>query len=135
MQEVLRSALALGADRAVHVPTPADCEVQPLGVARVLAALAAKEGPVGLVLLGKQAIDDDCNQTVCTQTYSGVGSRPDILLIEHKPTLSAQSTPHLSACVSRVCAVLLLGLVAQIAHLALLFLSHGPCCVWCRRVR
>jgi electron transfer flavoprotein beta subunit len=64
LQDTLRTALALGADRALHVPVPPGAEVQPLGVARVLAALAAKEAPVGLVLLGKQAIDDDCNQTV-----------------------------------------------------------------------
>ncbi|EFJ43140.1 hypothetical protein VOLCADRAFT_96652 [Volvox carteri f. nagariensis] len=68
-QETLRTALAMGADRAVHVSSEA-CglsaqggeQPQPLGVARVLAALAKREN-AGLVLLGKQAIDDDCNQT------------------------------------------------------------------------
>jgi len=59
-QETLRTALAIGADRAVLVET--DVELQPLAVAKLLAAVAKKEGP-GLVLLGKQAIDDDCNQT------------------------------------------------------------------------
>ncbi|HEX8738761.1 MAG TPA: electron transfer flavoprotein subunit beta/FixA family protein [Casimicrobiaceae bacterium] len=59
-QETLRTALALGADRALLVQT--DVELQPLAVARLLAALAAKEAPQ-LVILGKQAIDDDSNQT------------------------------------------------------------------------
>eukprot|EP00955_Chlamydomonas_euryale_P057228 356698-Chlamydomonas_euryale.AAC.8 len=60
--DVLRHALGLGADKALHVVH--DGEVQPLGVARVLAAVAAREG-TGLAMLGKQAIDDDANQTVC----------------------------------------------------------------------
>ena len=59
-QETLRTALAIGADRAVLVET--DVELQPLAVAKLLRAVAQKENP-GLVLLGKQAIDDDCNQT------------------------------------------------------------------------
>ncbi|RTR07543.1 electron transfer flavoprotein subunit beta/FixA family protein, partial [Azospirillum griseum] len=59
-QETLRTALAMGADRAILVQT--DAETQPLGVAKVLKALVEKEGP-SLVILGKQAIDDDCNQT------------------------------------------------------------------------
>ena len=59
-QETLRTALALGADRALLVQT--DVELQPLAVAKLLAALAAKEAPQ-LVILGKQAIDDDANQT------------------------------------------------------------------------
>ena len=59
-QETLRTALAIGADRAIHVET--DAELQPLAVAKLLAALVAKEAP-GLVILGKQAIDDDANQT------------------------------------------------------------------------
>ncbi|MCW2249262.1 electron transfer flavoprotein beta subunit [Azospirillum fermentarium] len=59
-QETLRTALAMGADRAILVQT--DAEVQPLGVAKALKALVEKEAPQ-LVLLGKQAIDDDCNQT------------------------------------------------------------------------
>ena len=59
-QETLRTAMAIGADRAVHVET--DAELQPLAVAKLLAALVAKEQP-GLVILGKQAIDDDANQT------------------------------------------------------------------------
>ncbi|PAT41668.1 electron transporter RnfB [Vandammella animalimorsus] len=59
-QETLRTALAIGADRAILVET-AD-EVQPLAVAKLLKALVDKEQP-GLVIMGKQAIDDDSNQT------------------------------------------------------------------------
>ncbi len=58
--ETLRTALAIGADRAILVETDAD--LQPLAVAKLLAAVCKKEGP-GLVILGKQAIDDDANQT------------------------------------------------------------------------
>jgi len=59
-QETLRTAMAIGADRAILVET--DVELQPLAVAKLLKALIDKEQP-GLVILGKQAIDDDCNQT------------------------------------------------------------------------
>jgi len=59
-QETLRTALALGADRAVHVEC--DTELQPLGVAKLLKAVAEKEAPQ-MIILGKQAIDDDANQT------------------------------------------------------------------------
>src|SRR5476651_2296634 len=59
-QETLRTAMAIGADRAILVET--DVELQPLAVAKLLKALVDKEQP-GLVILGKQAIDDDCNQT------------------------------------------------------------------------
>ncbi len=59
-QETLRTAMAMGADRAILVET--DVELQPLAVAKLLKAVAAKEG-AGLVILGKQAIDDDANQT------------------------------------------------------------------------
>jgi len=59
-QETLRTAMALGADRAILVET--DVELQPLAVAKLLKALVDKEQPQ-LVILGKQAIDDDCNQT------------------------------------------------------------------------
>ena len=61
-QETLRTALAIGADRAILVETPADLELQPLAVAKLLKALVDKEQP-GLVILGKQAMDDDANQT------------------------------------------------------------------------
>jgi electron transfer flavoprotein beta subunit len=59
-QETLRTALAMGADRAIHVQT--DAELQPLAVAKALKALCDKEQP-RLVVMGKQAIDDDANQT------------------------------------------------------------------------
>ncbi len=59
-QETLRTAMAIGADRAILVETSQ--ELQPLAVAKLLKALVDKEQP-GLVFLGKQAIDDDCNQT------------------------------------------------------------------------
>ena len=59
-QETIRTALAMGADRGLHVLT--DIELQPLAVAKLLQAIVAKEQPQ-LVILGKQAIDDDCNQT------------------------------------------------------------------------
>jgi electron transfer flavoprotein beta subunit len=59
-QETLRTALAMGADRAVLVQT--DEEVEPLAVAKILKGIAAEENP-DLIILGKQAIDDDSNQT------------------------------------------------------------------------
>jgi len=59
-QETLRTAMAIGADRAILVETSE--ELQPLAVAKLLKAIVDKEQP-GLVILGKQAIDDDCNQT------------------------------------------------------------------------
>ena len=59
-QETLRTALAMGADRAILIQT--DDEVEPLAVAKLLAKVASEENP-GLIILGKQAIDDDSNQT------------------------------------------------------------------------
>ena len=59
-QETIRTALAMGADRGIHIEAPHD--IEPLAVAKLLKEIVAKEEP-GLVLLGKQAIDDDCNQT------------------------------------------------------------------------
>ncbi|MCZ6721594.1 MAG: electron transfer flavoprotein subunit beta/FixA family protein [Proteobacteria bacterium] len=59
-QETLRTALAMGADRAIHVLS--ETELEPLGVAKALKAVVDAEAP-GLVILGKQAIDDDCSQT------------------------------------------------------------------------
>ena len=59
-QETIRTALAMGADRGIHVKT--DAELQPLAVAKLLKAVIEEERP-GLVILGKQAIDDDSNQT------------------------------------------------------------------------
>ncbi len=60
VQESLRAALAMGADRAIHVVT--DAVIQPLAAAKILKAVAASENP-GLIITGKQAIDDDANQT------------------------------------------------------------------------
>lgn len=59
-QETIRTALAMGADRGIHVQT--DAELQPLAVAKLLKAIIEAESP-NLVIMGKQAIDDDCNQT------------------------------------------------------------------------
>ncbi|RUP51725.1 hypothetical protein BC936DRAFT_146304 [Jimgerdemannia flammicorona] len=61
-QETLRTALAMGADRAIHVEVSEEEKLQPLGVAKLLRAIVDKEKP-DLVILGKQAIDDDSNQT------------------------------------------------------------------------
>jgi electron transfer flavoprotein beta subunit len=58
--ETIRTALAMGADRGILVKT--DAPVEPLAVAKILKAIVDQEQP-GLVILGKQAIDDDCNQT------------------------------------------------------------------------
>src|SRR5947208_5786968 len=70
-QETLRTAMAIGADRAILVES--DAELQPLAVAKLLRALAERESP-GLVILGKQAIDDDCNQT--GQMLAALWGRP-----------------------------------------------------------
>ncbi len=59
-QETVRKALAVGADRGIHVK--ADSYIEPLGIAKILKKVVEKEKP-DLVFLGKQAIDDDCNQT------------------------------------------------------------------------
>ena len=59
-QETIRTALAMGADRGIHIEAPHD--IEPLAVAKLLKAVVAQENP-GIVLVGKQAIDDDCNQT------------------------------------------------------------------------
>jgi electron transfer flavoprotein beta subunit len=69
-QETLRTALAMGADRAILVEA---ADVEPLGVAKLLAAIMAEEAP-GLVILGKQAIDDDSNQT--GQMLAALTGRP-----------------------------------------------------------
>ncbi|MDH5255961.1 MAG: electron transfer flavoprotein subunit beta/FixA family protein, partial [Gammaproteobacteria bacterium] len=70
-QQQLRTGLAMGADRAILVQTAA--ELEPLAAARVLNELVSREQP-GLVLLGKQAIDDDCNQT--GQMLAALWNRP-----------------------------------------------------------
>ena len=70
-QETLRTAMAIGADRAILVES--DAELQPLAVAKLLKSLVDREQP-GLVILGKQAIDDDCNQT--GQMLAALGGLP-----------------------------------------------------------
>lgn len=66
--ETIRTALAVGADRGIHVETKADVrgdyvDLQPWGIARLLRGVVEREGGVDLVLLGKQSIDSDCGQT------------------------------------------------------------------------
>ncbi len=81
-QETLRTALAMGADRAILVETSE--ELQPLAVAKLLKALVDREKPM-LLILGKQAIDDDCNQTgqmlaaLCGFAQATFASRLDLL--------------------------------------------------------
>jgi electron transfer flavoprotein beta subunit len=70
-QETLRTAMAIGADRAILVET--DVELQPLAVAKLMKSLVDREQP-GLIILGKQAIDDDCNQT--GQMLAALGGLP-----------------------------------------------------------
>ncbi len=74
-QETLRQALAMGADRAIHIKTDirTDSELQPLAVAKVLASIVQKESP-SLVMMGKQSIDGDNNQT--GQLLAGLLSWP-----------------------------------------------------------
>ena len=71
VQQQLRTGLAMGADRAIHIET--DQPVQPLTAARVFLKLAETEQP-GIVFMGKQAIDDDCNQT--GQMLAALWGRP-----------------------------------------------------------
>jgi electron transfer flavoprotein beta subunit len=70
-QETIRTALALGADKGIHVET--DKELEPITAANILRKLVEKENP-NLVIMGKQAIDDDCNQT--GQMLAGMMSWP-----------------------------------------------------------
>ena len=58
-QETVRKALAVGADKGIHIKTS---YIEPLGIAKILKKIVEKEKP-DMVFLGKQAIDDDCNQT------------------------------------------------------------------------
>jgi len=78
--ETLRQALAMGADRAIHLKTDKrlDQEVQPLAVAKMLQKMVEKEKP-DIVLLGKQAIDDDSNQTGSMLADCSAGHRQDLL--------------------------------------------------------
>jgi electron transfer flavoprotein beta subunit len=62
-QETLRTALAMGVDRAIHVEHENETDLQPIVVARVFEKILKRENDIGIVLLGKQAIDDDAGQT------------------------------------------------------------------------
>ena len=89
-QETLRTALAMGADRAILVQT--DDEVEPLAVAKILKAIYEAEQP-GLVILGKQAIDDDSNQTA----FSSIATRGN----ETSSSFSSQPVNSPLKCLSR----------------------------------
>ncbi len=71
VKDTIRTAMAMGADRGIHVPC--EGELEPLAVAKLLKALMDKENP-DLVIMGKQAIDDDCNQT--GQMLGALANRP-----------------------------------------------------------
>ncbi|MBS0494298.1 MAG: electron transfer flavoprotein subunit beta/FixA family protein [Proteobacteria bacterium] len=86
-QETLRTAMAIGADRAILVES--NEELQPLAVARLLQALVAREQP-GLVILGKQAIDDDCNQT--GQMLAALARLPQVTFASKLEVADGQAT-------------------------------------------
>ncbi len=86
-QETLRTAMAIGADRGILVET--DAELQPLAVAKLLAALLAKES-AELVILGKQAIDDDANQT--GQMLAALTDRPQATFASKVEIADGQAT-------------------------------------------
>jgi electron transfer flavoprotein beta subunit len=86
-QETLRTAMAIGADRAILV----ECtdELQPLAVAKLLNALVQREQP-GLIILGKQAIDDDCNQT--GQMLAALAQLPQVTFASKIDIADGQAT-------------------------------------------
>lgn len=90
--ETLRQALAMGADRAIHIKTDmrVDQELQPLAVAKLLAKVVEKESP-SMVLLGKQAIDDDSNQTgsmlAGLMNWPQAGSASEVTVDESKTSV------------------------------------------------
>ena len=86
-QETLRTAMAIGADRAILVETAV--ELQPLAVAKLLKALVEREQP-GLVILGKQAIDDDCNQT--GQMLAALADMPQATFASKVEVLDGKAT-------------------------------------------
>jgi len=90
-QETLRTAMAIGADRGILVET--DAELQPLAVAKLLKALVDKEQP-GLVILGKQAIDDDCNQT--GQMLAALSGLPQATFASKVEVADGKATVHLT---------------------------------------
>ena len=90
-QETLRTAMAIGADRAILVESNED--LQPLAVAKLLKALMDKEQP-GLVLLGKQAIDDDCNQT--GQMLAALADLPQVTCASKIEVHAADGNAHVT---------------------------------------
>ncbi len=86
-QQQLRTALAMGADRAILIE--ANEEVQPLHAARLLNAIREKEDP-GMILLGKQAIDDDCNQT--GQMLAALWGRPQATFVSELALADGKAT-------------------------------------------
>lgn len=98
-QETLRTALAMGADRAIHVDS--EEELQPLAVAKLLKAIVEKEKP-DMVILGKQAIDDDSNQT--GQMLAGLLNWPQV----NSSYLTAESAVDTSIASPSPCALLFL---------------------------
>jgi electron transfer flavoprotein beta subunit len=86
-QETLRTAMAIGADRGILVET--DAELQPLAVAKILKALVDKEKP-SLVLCGKQAIDDDANQTA--QMLAALAGLPQATFVSKLKIADATAT-------------------------------------------
>lgn len=90
-QETLRTAMAIGADRAILVESNED--LQPLAVAKLLKALMDKEQP-GLVLLGKQAIDDDCNQT--GQMLAALADLPQVTCASKVDVNAADGNAHVT---------------------------------------
>jgi len=86
-QETLRTALAIGADRAILIESGA--ELQPLAVAKLLKAVVDREQP-GLVIVGKQAIDDDCNQT--GQMLAALAKLPQVTFASKVEVAHGQAT-------------------------------------------
>jgi electron transfer flavoprotein beta subunit len=95
-QETLRTALAIGADRAILIESSED--LQPLAVAKLLKALVDKEQP-SLVILGKQAIDDDSNQT--GQMLAALADLPQNAALRNAPR--ADTSAVLSPCAGLSC--------------------------------
>ena len=81
-QETVRKALAVGADRGIHVK--ADSYIEPLGIAKILKKVVEKEKP-DMVFLGKQAIDDDCNQTGQKLQIDILGKMYDATVLDESP--------------------------------------------------
>ena len=81
-QDTVRKALAVGADRGIHVKE--DNYIEPLGVAKILKKVIEKEKP-DIVFMGKQAIDDDCNQTGQKLKIDILGKMHDATILDESP--------------------------------------------------